>query len=727
MSGGEQRETAHAHFTFGGDMTTARRWRCSLVLTVAVLATMATPERHDHSNIWRRQRRRTVVGDVVGGGGGWRDLDYGNLTNAIRDIVEAMTVDCTLAVHSGVENAAADFLSNTIKSLHGRGVTTTHHALLTEDHVQSLLIDIRRAVTDGHHTSYIVLSTSSLMENLLSAIRRSNLMSRNVVYVFLWLRSPVSRTFKTDILEAMRVCVITSPRPGFYQIYYSQASARPGYGSTLKMVNWWSAMDGLVRFPLLPPPKRVYKNFEGRYFNVPVLHKPPWTFVEYLNDSFRVEGGRDDKLINLLADKLHFQFKYIDPPDRTQGSGLDQGSSMQGVLGLIWQREADWFVGDLSITYERNLVVDFSFLTLVDNEAFLTHAPGRLNEAFSLIRPFHWSVWPLLLITVIFSGPILYILVDTTDGHPQGKSMLYWKCVWWSVTVFLQQAAIIPSENNKIRFVAGLLMLSVTYVIGDMYSASLTSILARPPKEPPINTLNELSEAMRDSGLQLLVEVQSASQAMLENGTGVYEELSQLVTRQREYLIGSTEKGMQLVRDNKNYAVIGGRETFYYDIKRFGAQHFHLSEKLNTRYSAIAFQRACPYRDNFDDVLMRLFEGGILTKITEEEYQKLNDKLMGSEKFDATSVVIEPVLEGSEPRQEDDDKQLTIAMSMKTLQGAFYVLAIGSILAGFLLLIEMRSHDKLKNAKRIKRVKTPFIYKQKAPIKFQNRLYDLKE
>lgn len=90
-------------------------------------------------------------------------------------------------------------------------------------------------------------------------------------------------------------------------------------------------------------------------------------------------------------------------------------------------------------------------------------------------------------------------------------------------------------------------------------------------------------------------------------------------------------------------------------------------------------------RVGFDDTiyrLMRLFEGGILSKITEEEYQKLNDKLMGSEQFDATSVVIEPVLEGSEPRQEDDDKQLTIAMSMKTLQGAFYVLAIGSILAG---------------------------------------------
>lgn len=43
-------------------------------------------------------------------------------------------------------------------------------------------------------------------------------------------------------------------------------------GSELKMVNWWSAIDGLVRFPLLPPPKRVYANFEGRRFTVPVLH-----------------------------------------------------------------------------------------------------------------------------------------------------------------------------------------------------------------------------------------------------------------------------------------------------------------------------------------------------------------------------------------------------------------------------------------------------------------------
>lgn len=50
------------------------------------------------------------------------------------------------------------------------------------------------------------------------------------------------------------------------------------------------------------------------------------------------------------------------------------------------------FMGDLTVTYNRSQAVEFSFLTLADNEAFLTHAPGRLNEALALVRSFHWEV-----------------------------------------------------------------------------------------------------------------------------------------------------------------------------------------------------------------------------------------------------------------------------------------------------------------------------------------------
>lgn len=49
-----------------------------------------------------------------------------------------------------------------------------------------------------------------------------------------------------------------------------------------------------------------------------------------------------------------------------------------------------------------------------------------------------------------------------------------------------------------------------------MYSANLTSLLARPAKEPPIGTLPALEEAMREHGYELVVESHSSSLSILE-------------------------------------------------------------------------------------------------------------------------------------------------------------------------------------------------------------------
>jgi hypothetical protein len=67
--------------------------------------------------------------------------------------------------------------------------------------------------------------------------------------------------------------------------------------------------------------------------------------------------------------------------------------------------------GDIVVTYERMQEVEFSFFTLPDSGAFLTHAPRRLSEAFALIYPFQMEVWPALICTIIFSGPILYLMI----------------------------------------------------------------------------------------------------------------------------------------------------------------------------------------------------------------------------------------------------------------------------------------------------------------------------
>lgn len=78
-----------------------------------------------------------------------------------------------------------------------------------------------------------------------------------------------------------------------------------------------------------------------------------------------------------------------------------------------------------------------------------------------------------------------------------------------------------PSSTHKARLVSVLISLGATYVIGDMYSANLTSLLARPARERPIGTLQALEEAMKDYGYELVVESHSSSLAILEVSTSL--------------------------------------------------------------------------------------------------------------------------------------------------------------------------------------------------------------
>lgn len=55
-------------------------------------------------------------------------------------------------------------------------------------------------------------------------------------------------------------------------------------------------------------------------------------------------------------------------------------------------QKADFFIGDVTMTWERLQAVEFSFLTLADSGAFLTHAPAKLSETLAIIRPFRWEV-----------------------------------------------------------------------------------------------------------------------------------------------------------------------------------------------------------------------------------------------------------------------------------------------------------------------------------------------
>ncbi|XP_046401562.1 ionotropic receptor 40a [Ischnura elegans] len=510
----------------------------------------------------------------------------------------------------------------------------------------------------------------------------------------------------------MKIAVFTEHRKGTFRIYYNQAKSDGE--NELTLVNWWNQDKGLFRIPVFPSAASTFNNFGGRNFYVPVLHKPPWNFVTYENGTFYTDGGRDDQLLKLLASKLNFRFEYFDPPERIQGLGIAVNGTFRGVLGLIGRREAPFFLGDVTITYERLQIVDFSSPTLGDCGTFATHSPRLLNEALALVRPFHWQVWLPVTATALLSGPVLFTVIVTPSAWRRKQrskikaSKLLQDCIWFSVGMFLKQSVKEPSRMHKARLLMILLSIIATYVIGGLYSATLTSLLARPAREKPIRTLFDLEEAMKNKGYQLLVEKHSSSLSILRNGTGIYGRLWRAM-RGSDVLVGSVEEGMRRVQDGTSMAAIfAGRETLFFDARRFGAHHFYLGDCLFTRYSAIAMQIGSPFLENFDQLIIRLFEAGILTKMTRDEYERLREKV---DKVNGTRIENEEesdmdnaedkifktsdhsvrsysndeasgMKKNSKNSQgstggNDGERKSMKAVNIKMLQGPFYVLLIG--------------------------------------------------
>ncbi|KAJ1529788.1 hypothetical protein ONE63_006534 [Megalurothrips usitatus] len=417
-----------------------------------------------------------------------------NLTAATKDIVAGLPVDRITLVYDHTVDAR--FRRMLVLALHRAEIMTESYSVASQELTDEYTEHVRHTMAKYEGMTSIIFCSRKSAERLITAIRNSNLIQRNILYMFYCELWPPSPKFLATLQEAMRVAVISNPRPGAYRVYYTQAT--PEGSGALRLVNWWSAGAALFRHPVLPPASRVYTDLRGRTLNVPVLHKPPWNFVTYTNKTFEVEGGRDHELLSLLAEKLHFQFNYFDPPERSQGSAFVEATgrnkTFPGILGLISERRADMALGDVTITFERSQAVEFSFLTLADAGAFVTKTPSRLNEALALVRPFQREVWPVLVLTILLSGPLLFGVLEAprlwrgkawVAKRGRGRrhvsdTKVFWGAVWFSIALFFKQSIRGPEDSHRVRLLTILLSFAATYVIGDMYSANLTSMLARP-------------------------------------------------------------------------------------------------------------------------------------------------------------------------------------------------------------------------------------------------------
>lgn len=139
------------------------------------------------------------------------------------------------------------------------------------------------------------------------------------------------------------------------------------------------------------------------------VQEPPFV-IKTRNDTF---VGYSIDIVAKLAEQMNFNYSFHEQLDGQYGAVLDNGS-FTGLIGEVGNKNFDMAVGAITITSERERVVDFS-IPYYDYAAIQilmkkVTASTKGDQAFFL-KAFTWEVWATVIATIIGTG-FLICFVD---------------------------------------------------------------------------------------------------------------------------------------------------------------------------------------------------------------------------------------------------------------------------------------------------------------------------
>lgn len=145
-----------------------------------------------------------------------------------------------------------------------------------------------------------------------------------------------------------------------------------------------------------------------RYIRQNRLHRPKEEGVFWTGND-RFEGYSLD-LIDGIARMRNFTYRIEPVPGNAYGSYNKKTKKWDGLIKELLDRRADLAICDLTTTYERRAVVDFTtpFMTL--GISILFSKPKKESpNLFSFMNPLSLEVWMYMVTTYLCISVVLFL------------------------------------------------------------------------------------------------------------------------------------------------------------------------------------------------------------------------------------------------------------------------------------------------------------------------------
>ncbi|XP_067364773.1 glutamate receptor ionotropic, kainate 4 isoform X3 [Channa argus] len=389
-----------------------------------------------------------------------------------------------------------------------------------------------------------------------------------------------------------------------------------------------------------------------------------------LEGNDRYEGFCVD-MLKELADILKFKYRI-----RLVGDGLygvpGANGTWSGMVGELISRKADLAVAGLTITAEREKVIDFSkpYMTLGISIMYRVHL-GRRPGYFSFLDPFSPGVWLFMLLAYLAVSCVLFLVARLTpyewyNPHPclKGRCNLLinqyslGNSFWFPVGGFMQQGSTIAPRALSTRCVSGVWW-AFTLIIISSYTANLAAFLTVQRMEVPIESVDDLAD---QTAIEYGTMHGGSTMTFFQNSRyQTYQRMWNFMhSKQPGVFVKSTEEGIARVL-NSNYAyLLESTMNEYY--RQRNCNLTQIGGLLDTKGYGIGMPLGTVYRDEFDLAILKLQEDNRL-------------EILKRKWWDG----------GKCPKEEDHRAK---GLGMENIGGIFVVLVCGLLVAILMAVLE---------------------------------------
>uniref|UniRef100_A0AAR2L8C7 Glutamate receptor n=1 Tax=Pygocentrus nattereri TaxID=42514 RepID=A0AAR2L8C7_PYGNA len=242
--------------------------------------------------------------------------------------------------------------------------------------------------------------------------------------------------------------------------------------------------------------RKLENNMRGVVLRVVTVLEEPFVMVSenVLGKPKKYQGFSID-VLDALANYLGFKYEIYVAPDHKYGSQQADGT-WNGLIGELVFKRADVGLSALTITPERESVVDFTTRYMDYSVGVLLKKAERTMDMFACLAPFDLSLWACIAGTVLLVGTLVYLLNWLNPPRlPMGSvsSTTLYNSMWFVYGSFVQQGGEVPYTTLATRMMMGVWWLFALIVISS-YTANLAAFLTISRIENSIQSLQDLSK-----------------------------------------------------------------------------------------------------------------------------------------------------------------------------------------------------------------------------------------